>query len=228
VTSQQQDAPQAGGRSGERETLLMAALPHVPFDGWNSTMLHAGAADAGIPPEDVKRLFPGGAAEAIRLFSTRADQLMAAQMTAKIANAELEGLGMSALVKMAIRLRIEALGTHREAARRAAGFFAMPQNTRLGMECLSRTVNTIWRAAGDRSTDFSFYTKRATLTGVYGATLLYWLDDNSESSEQSWAFLDRRIEDTARIHRMRGRLQRLTDGLPNPFKLIKTARTRQT
>jgi len=229
VTSPQQDAPQDppqdGGRSGEREALLLAALPHVPFDGWNSTMLHAGAADAGIPPEDVKRLFPGGAAEAVRLFSTRADQLMAAQMAEHM---ELEGLGMSARVKMAIRMRIEALSPHREAARRAAGFFAMPQNARLGMKCLSRTVNSIWRAAGDRSTDFSFYTKRATLAGVYGATLLYWLDDTSEGSEQSWAFLDRRIEDTARIHRMRGRLQRLNNGLPNPFKLMKTARTRQT
>lgn len=228
MTSPRQDTPQVGGRSGERETLLLAALPHVPFDGWNSTMLHAGASDAGIPPEDVRRLFPGGAAEAVRLFSTRADQLMAAQMAEHIANAGLEGLGMSARVKMAIRLRIEALAPHREAARRAAGFFSMPQNARLGMECLSRTVNSIWRAAGDRSTDFSFYTKRATLAGVYGATLLYWLDDTSEGSEQSWAFLDRRIEDTTRIHRMRGRLRCLTNGLPNPFKLMKTARTRHT
>ena len=167
------------------------------------------------------RLFPGGAGEAIRLFSALADQSMADRM----AGAELDGLGVSVRITMAIRLRIEALTPHWEAARRAAGFLAMPQNATLALDCLSRTVNAIWRAAGDRSTDFSYYTKRATLTGVYGATLLYWLDDASEGSEQSWAFLDRRIEDTARVHRLRGRLRRLPAGLPDPFKLMKMARS---
>lgn len=209
------------GRSAERETLLLAALPHVAFDGWNSTALKAGAKDSDLPPEDIMRLFPSGAGEAIRLFSALADQSMADRM----AGAELDGLGLSVRVTMAIRLRIEALTPHREAARRAAGFLAMPQNATLALGCLSRTVNAIWRAAGDRSTDFSYYTKRATLTGVYGATLLYWLDDASEGSEQSWAFLDRRIEDTARVHRLRGRLRRLTAGLPDPFKLMKMARS---
>ena len=208
------------GRMAEQETLLLAALPHVAFDGWNVTALQAGAVDCQIPPEDMDRLFPGGAAEAVRLFSSRTDQMMADQ----IAASDLEGLGASARVKMATRLRIEALAPHREAARRAAGFLAMPQNAKLGVKCLSRTVNLIWRLAGDRSTDFGYYTKRATLAGIYGATLLYWLDDTSENSEQSWAFLDRRIEDTGRIHRMRGRLHRLTGGLPDPFKLIKMAR----
>ena len=209
------------GRSAERETLLLAALPHVAYDGWNSTALKAGAKDSGLPPEDIMWLFPGGAGEAIRLFSALVDQSMADRM----AGAELDGLGVSVRVTMAIRLRIEALTPHREAARRAAGFLAMPQNATLALGCLSRTVNAIWRAAGDRSTDFSYYTKRATLTGVYGATLLYWLDDASEGSEQSWAFLDRRIEDTARVHRLRGRLRRLTAGLPDPFKLMKMARS---
>jgi len=214
-------AEKGAQRPAEREALLQATLPHVVFDGWNSTAMRAGAEDSGMPPEDVIRLFPGGAAEAIRLFSTGADQ----EMTSRMANAELEGMGVSARVTMAVRLRIEALAPHREAARRAAGFLAMPQNAALAIECLSATVNSIWRAAGDRSTDFSYYTKRATLMGVYGATLLYWLDDDSEEFEQSWAFLDRRIQDTGQIHKMRARLRRMTDGLPNPFKLMKLARS---
>ena len=209
------------GRPAEREALLLAALPHVAFDGWNATALKAGAKDCGMPPEDVGRLFPGGAAEALRLFSARADRLM----TEQINDAALDGLGVSARVTLAVRLRIEALAPHREAARRAAGFLAMPQNAALAMGCLSGTVNAIWRAAGDRSTDFSYYTKRVTLAAVYGATLLYWLDDTSDGFEQSWAFLDRRIRDTGRIHKMRGRLQRLKDGLPDPFKLMKLARS---
>lgn len=226
MMSAQPEAGQSVGRAAERAALLRATLPHVAFDGWNAAALRAGALDAEIPPEDIGRLFPGGAGEAIRLFSTQADQMMDDRMSERMADSDLDGLGVSARVTLAIRLRIEALGPNREAARRAAGFFAMPQHAGLGLGCLSRTVNAIWRAAGDRSTDFSYYTKRATLTGIYGATLLYWFDDTSEGSEQSWEFLDRRIQDTGRVHRLRGRVRRLTKGLPDPFKLIKMARSR--
>ena len=43
----------------------------------------------------------------------------------------------------------------------------------------ANTVDAIWYAAGDSATDFNFYTKRGLLAAVYGATMLYWLDDRS-------------------------------------------------
>ncbi len=45
---------------------------------------------------------------------------------------------------------------------------------------MARTVDAIWHAAGDRSADWSWYSKRAILAGVYGATLLFWLRDDSD------------------------------------------------
>lgn len=40
-------------------------------------------------------------------------------------------------------------------------------------------MDDIWHAAGDRSTDMDWYTKRALLGGVYTATELYMLTDYS-------------------------------------------------
>ena len=60
-------------------------------------------------------------------------------------------------------------------------------------------MNALWYAAGDRATDFNYYTKRGLLAGVYLATLLYWLDDDSEGSAATWAFLDKRIADAMRL-----------------------------
>src|SRR3546814_10685041 len=71
---------------------------------------------------------------------------------------------------------------------------ALPQNAATGLACLYRTVDAIWYAAGDRATDYNFYTKRALLAGVYSSTLLFWLNDKSENFAATWAFLDRRIE----------------------------------
>ena len=75
----------------------------------------------------------------------------------------------------------------------------MPLNAALGLKLLYRTVDAMWYAAGDTSTDFNFYTKRATLAGVYSSTLLYWLNDRSPGSEATWSFLDRRIDDVMKI-----------------------------
>jgi ubiquinone biosynthesis protein COQ9 len=60
---------------------------------------------------------------------------------------------------------------------------------------------------GDTSDDVNWYTKRATLSGVYSATVLYWLGDNSADHEKTWEFLDRRIEDVMRIEKVKARVR---------------------
>ena len=64
---------------------------------------------------------------------------------------------------------------------------------------------------GDPKEGFSFYSRRVTLGGVLVATFLYWLEDQSEGCVESWAFLDRRIEDVMRIGRARSTLEGWVD-----------------
>lgn len=204
-------------RDTAREALLTATLPHVAFDGWTETAMETGARDAGMETVALRRFFPGGPAEMVRLFSDRAD----AAMTEAVLAADLGTLKIRERIALAVRARLEGLAPHREAARRALAFFARPPHAALGVKCLYRTVDATWYAIGDRSVDFSFYTKRALLAGVYGATTLYWLDDRSEGSADSWDFLDRRIEDVMRIQKVRGRLEQAASYLPDPRRLAR-------
>ena len=71
----------------------------------------------------------------------------------------------------------------------------------------SRSVDAIWHAAGDRSADFSWYTKRAILAAVWTSTLLYWLRDTSEDDAATLAFLDRRLAGVGRIGSVRRRAE---------------------
>src|SRR5262249_58379193 len=96
-------------------------------------------------------------------------------------------------VALAIRLRLENNAAHREAIRQALSFLALPQNAPLGAKCLYRTVDAIWYAAGDKATDFSFYTKRALLAGGYASPAPYWLHDKSRGFAETQAFLHPRI-----------------------------------
>ena len=187
-------------RLPERDAAIEAMLPHVPFDGWTMRALRMGLADAGMPVDDAELLFPGGAADMVDTFCDLADRWME-QDAATLAETRL-----TARVRGVIALRFERNRPHREAIRRALAVLALPTNARVAAACSARTVDSIWYAAGDESADFSWYTKRAILTGVYGTTLLYWLRDGSEDGSDTLAFLDRRLAGVGRIGKLRGRL----------------------
>jgi ubiquinone biosynthesis protein COQ9 len=205
----------------QRDEILLAALPHIPFDGWGETALARGAVDAGFDVATAQRLFSGGAAEMIAAHSGYADRLMLA---------ELERLNLDAMkirdrIITAVRLRLEQNAPHREAIRRGLTTLALPRHAALATRLLYRTVDAMWYAAGDTSTDYNFYTKRVLLAGVYSATLMCWLNDNSEGFSTSWAFLERRVADVLKVPKVLARAGRVLNRLPDPFRLLRTARS---
>jgi ubiquinone biosynthesis protein COQ9 len=212
----------SSGRDSDREKtqILLAALPHVPFDGWTQAVIEAGLADAGLDHDLSWRAFPGGPADLVDFFSRYADR----KMVEVLENTSLEDMRIRDRIAEAVRVRLDLLAGHREAVRRALAFLALPAHTALGVSCVARTVDEIWRATGDTATDFNFYTKRGLLAGVYGATLLAWLDDETEDFSETWAFLDRRIGDVMKIQKARGRFDKLVADLPDPLALLRRFR----
>jgi ubiquinone biosynthesis protein COQ9 len=188
-------------RSPERDAAIAAMLPNVPFDGWTLRALRRGLADIGVPADDAELLFPGGATDMIEAFCDWADR----RMEAGAATLDLQSMRVLERVRAVIVLRLAQNRPHREAVRRALALLALPPNARLAAGCTARTIDAIWHAAGDRSADFSWYTKRAILGAVYGATLLYWLRDSSEDAAATLAFLDRRLAGVAWIGSLRRR-----------------------
>ena len=204
-----------------REEILLAALPHVPFDGWGQAALNRGAADAGHDDATARRLFQGGAAEMIACHSRYADRIMLKALD----TCDLDAMKVRERIITAVRTRLEQNSAHREAVRRGLSLLALPQHAPLAARLLYRTVDAMWCAAGDTSTDYNFYSKRALLAGVYSATLLYWLNDKSEGYEATWAFLERRVADVLKVPKVMAQAGRVLDRLPDPFRLLRTARS---
>ncbi|MBT5572273.1 MAG: COQ9 family protein [Alphaproteobacteria bacterium] len=201
----------------ERRQILDAALPHVPFDGWSLATLRLAAKDAGFDESMSALAFPGGVAEVIEYWSAISD----AVMVTIYAETDTESMRFRDRITFLVRTRIEAVGEHREAVRRAMTHVTRPSKTRTGIRGLYRTVDEMWYAAGDTSTDFNFYTKRGTLAGVYASTLLYWLDDASEDSAATWEFLDRRIAGVMRVPRKRANLRNVIGYVPDPKRFVR-------
>jgi ubiquinone biosynthesis protein COQ9 len=185
-------------RRALKDKLLESALLHAAFDGWSRRTLLNAAKDAGVDPATARRLFPRGGDSLLEWLDDWADR----QMLAATEGEDLSQLPVRRRIARLARARLEALGQHREALRRAAVAHLLPGNLLGSGRSLWQTVDRMWQAAGlggDPAEGFGYYSRRATLAGVLTATFLYWLQDQSDGFADSWAFLDRRIDDVMRF-----------------------------
>ena len=191
-----------------KEAVLLAALPHAAFDGFTDSVLAKAGVEAGIDKADMARLFGDGPISLVSYFSAWAD----AGMEARLAAMDIKAMKIRARIAAAVLARLDALSPHKEAARRAAALLSLPMHAALGAKLVYATVDAMWRAAGDTSTDFNFYTKRGILAGVYGATAMRWFNDTSEDGAATRDFLAARIENVMQFEKFKSKAK---DALSN-------------
>jgi ubiquinone biosynthesis protein COQ9 len=184
--------------------ILEAALPNVAFDGWSERTLRAAAEEAGVDAALTRVAFPRGAVDLALYFHETGDRKLAEDLAA----APLSEMRIRDRVAYGVRRRLEIAARDREAVRRGATLFALPVYAGDGARAIWRTADTIWTGLGDTSDDANWYTKRAILAGVYSATTLYWLGDTSDGFEDTWSFLDRRIEGVMQFESLKASINR--------------------
>lgn len=210
-----------------RDEILVASLPNVVFDGWSLQALRDGTHMAGHEPSALLRAFPGGVTDAVEHFADWTDRQMLDRLEAQ----PLAEMKVRERISLAVRTYFEVLEPYREAKRRQLSYLAMPQNVALGLRLLYRTVDAMWFAAGDTSTDYNHYTKRALLSAVVSSSTFYWLDDKSEGHVETRAFIDRRLADVMAVGKATssvGKLGSMLNLIPNPLRFARQMRQRTT
>ncbi|NWG46698.1 MAG: COQ9 family protein [Alphaproteobacteria bacterium] len=203
-----------------RAAILGRLLEEAPFHGWSVPALRRAAKAAGFTRQVQLLAFPRGVRDCLALYSQSADEAALRRLAA----ADLSTLKVREKVTLAVRLRIEALAPHKEAARLAARTLALPFHARLASKLVYDTVDGLWRAVGDTSTDFNFYTKRAILSAVYGSTLLRWFEDDSEGAAATWAFLDDRIANVMEFEKVKAKVRAAGAKVPSPWRILGSLR----
>lgn len=172
-----------------RAQLALAVGENAVFDGWTAKAIDTAAGKLGIDPAVARLAFPKDQAGMIDAYIAAVDAAMAAHFTPDV----IAGLKIRDRIRELVWFRLQAMGPAREAVRSAHAILARPNHAVKGLSIGWRSADLMWRLAGDTSTDFNHYTKRLTLSALYAATLLAWLDDKSEGWTETSAFLDRRI-----------------------------------
>lgn len=197
-----------------RESILAAMMNHVPFDGWSQKSIESTAKDLSIEAGIIDLAFPGGVLDMIDLHAQQCDL----EMLEKAKVVDFSKLKIREKITQLVKLRIEADFPYKEQVNRTVSFLALPGNHVHSVKMLYRTVDLMWKAISDQSTDFNFYTKRMTLGAVYSSTFLYWLGDESENAEETWEFLDRRIENVMQFEKAKASCKNKDFKLPNIWR----------
>ena len=206
------ESKKAKGMSDQemREVVLSKALPHAAFDGFTDSVLQKAGDEAGVTKTDLARLFENGPISLVEFYSTWADAEMEKRLTAM----DLKGMKIRERIATAVKTRLAVLKPHKEAARRAAALLSLPMHAALGAKLVYRTVDAMWRAAGDTATDFNFYTKRGILAGVYGSTAMRWFNDTSEDEKPTDEFLAARIDNVMQFEKFKSKAKEALSNFP--------------
>jgi len=178
-----------------RSLLAPGIAANAAFDGWSDAARDMAADAAGIDRDVAALAFEEGPVDMIDAWFADIDVAMLESLPLE----RLSAMKIRARIAALIEARLQATAADRESLRRALAILALPQNLTKAGRLGWRTVDTIWRAAGDVATDYNHYTKRTILLGVYAATVTVFLDDESEGFAETRAFLSRRIDDIMRF-----------------------------
>lgn len=199
-----------------RAQLAFAVGEHAVFDGWTAKAVDSAAGELGIDSAVARLAFPKTQAAMVEAYIAAVDAAMAAHFTPEV----IATLKIRERIRELVWFRLQAMGPAREAVRSGLAILAIPHNAVKGLSIGWRCADLMWRLAGDTSTDFNHYTKRLTLSALYAATLLAWLDDQSEGWAETAAFLDRRIGDVMRFEKWKSEWRGSTAHRPSLSRFL--------
>lgn len=190
------------------DELALALAPAIAdsatFDGWTDEALAMAAEMEGVDPATARLAFKGGAMAMIAAWIARIDADMARDLPAEA----LAQMKVRERIRTLVQYRLDAVRGQEEALRRALAIMAMPQNAARSLKLGWHSADAMWRLAGDTATDYNHYTKRAILASIYSATLLAFVNDETEDKSDTAAFLERRIDGVMQFEKVKAQLLR--------------------
>ncbi|WP_109807896.1 COQ9 family protein [Sphingosinithalassobacter portus] len=189
---------------------------NAAFDGWNAQAVAMAALANGVDADVAMLVYPGGAPDMIDAWFASIDDAMAQRFD----GGALDNMKIRQRIAALVEARLELLSGKREALRRAQAILAMPQNLRRAARLGWRTADRMWRLAGDSATDYNHYSKRALLAGIYAATAIVFVDDESDDWAETRAFLSRRIDNVMQFEKTKAKWLGSTQYRPSLSRFI--------
>ncbi|MCT4635893.1 MAG: COQ9 family protein [Rickettsiales bacterium] len=173
----------------EKMLILTDFLKNAPFDRWSYSNLKKSAEDCGFSEGYTELLFPKG----IKSLTEYFHQLMNKQMEEEYLKGPIPSK-ISDKIAWLIELKLKAYSSYRLAIPSLMQYNLIPINICQSQKFIWQSCSRMWYLAGDNSTDYNHYTKRAILEYVYSTSLMFWLSDESPNYIDTKEFIAKKIK----------------------------------
>eukprot|EP01114_Cavostelium_apophysatum_P017901 TRINITY_DN5410_c0_g2_i1.p1 TRINITY_DN5410_c0_g2~~TRINITY_DN5410_c0_g2_i1.p1 ORF type:complete len:286 (+),score=34.06 TRINITY_DN5410_c0_g2_i1:49-906(+) len=180
----------------QNSILQLALHQYVPIHGWTVESLSLAAQKLGLPGV-AHGILPNGPLDLINYFGNVCSKKLEAQVQQR--QSELELMVPKDRLKAIIQMRLELIAPHIKNWSQAVGLLSRPSNIPETMNSIARIADDICHYAGDKSTNFDWYTKRATVAAIYSSAEIFMLTDASPGFKDTFAFVERRLNDVMRL-----------------------------
>ncbi len=193
----------------QKEQITNKFIELLVFEGWNQSTLEKACAECGIEKGYCDIIYPGRIAEFTGEFVKQCND----EALGKAREAGFEKLRTTQKVEEIIYQRIRSYHTKLgslEALKKFIGYCLTPANLASSAHNIYDFSSEVWYTLGDRSTDFSYYTKRISLSGIYAKCMVYSMSDKSDNLQQTKRYIQKSIDGLMKINKLKLKIKDLT------------------
>ena len=195
-----------------RNEILSDAKDYVIKHGWNEEMFSKVAKNSKYDTAVVLSLFPEGYLSLIQVYLDEINT----KMTDESKKLNLIRFKVHERIRELCILRFKIMIKEKKIVCKTFLHLLLPNNYSFSLKNLYKTVDQIWYLAGDSSTDFNFYSKRAILASIYLTTILHFI--NNENLEETIILLNKQLKKVSKIPKIK---ERLSDYIKLTFHFVK-------
>ena len=174
----------------KQEKLAKLFIQEVPKFGWSRETLLQCAKKQRITTSVLAKLFPSFEYDVLK-FIIAQNNIQVEKNYNSFNNSRLKTRDK---IKTILELKFDSNEYLKKSLPEMLKFLLRPGNLLMSIKMLHENSDFIWNLAGDKSNDFSFYSKRGLLSMVYLATLIYWLNDNSTKGIGTKNFISKSVD----------------------------------
>lgn len=184
--------------------IVQQCLKKLDQSNWSAKLVIDAIKELDINENYFEILFKSDVNNVINHYIASIDQKMLNEINN---NDDYEKLPVSQKIFTALKVRLEIVSKDKNIIKKNTIYYSSPNNYLKASKAAWNTADLIWKLAGDKSTDFNYYSKRSILSSLYSTAILYWLKEKDEDISSTLDYINRALKRVALIGKIKSKVK---------------------